>query len=168
MSELDLSERARVFRAELDRSFASPRVFERTPLTGLLSIRVGDAPYALPIDEIDALVADRPITRLPSPVRDLIGLCALRGAILPVYDLAPLLGLNAARAAAPRWLVLAKRREPVALAFDVFEEQVYVAASEIAAATGDRPDRAVTIRGALRPLIQIASVLDAIEQRVRP
>lgn len=163
--EIALSERARVFREELDGSFGRPRAIERPALVGLLAIRVGDAPYALPIAEIEALIADRPVTRMPSPVRELLGLCAVRGAIIPVYDLAPLLGHDSSREHIPRWLVLGRRREPIAIAFDALEAQVQVPVGEIAGSAGESSE-AVSVLGALRPLIRIASVLDAIEQRV--
>jgi len=163
--EVDLAERARAYRDELDQTFARPRTIVRPAVVSLLAIRVGDAPYALPVAEIGAVLADRPMTRMPSPLRELLGLCAVRGAIIPIYDLAPLLGVGPARDKAPRWLALAKRRELVAIAFDALEAQVQLPASEIAGSSGGGTE-AVSIHGELRPLIRIASVLDAIEQRV--
>lgn len=164
-----LSERARQLRAELDASFARPREQARPQLVDLLAIRVGDVPFALRLAETDAVLADRPITRLPSPVSELLGLCAIRGAIAPVYDLAALLGRAVERRHTPRWLVLVKHRELLALAFDALDGQVVVPAAEIAApAGGAAHDGTVLVQDVLRPLIRIASVLDAIEQRVRP
>jgi len=42
--------------------------------------------------EVSGLFADKKVTRLPSPVSELSGIAGLRGAVLPVYDLAMLLG----------------------------------------------------------------------------
>jgi purine-binding chemotaxis protein CheW len=163
------SDRARQLRAELDASFARPRELVRPAMVDLLAIRVGETPFALRLAETDAVLADRPITRLPSPLSELLGLCAIRGAIVPVYDLAALLGRAVDRRHAPRWLVLMKNRELIALAFDALDGQVVVPAAEIAAPAGDAAhDGTVLVQGVLRPLIRIASVLDAIEQRVRP
>lgn len=170
MSERDaLSERAAELRAELDASFARPRELLRPETVALLAIRVGEDPYALRVADAHALLADRPIARLPTPVPELIGLCAIRGAIAPVYDLAALLGRTAPRLSPPRWLVLAKHHALIALAFDALDAQLVVPATEIAASAGDGPQAGtVRVHGELRPLIRIASVLEAIERRVRP
>jgi chemotaxis signal transduction protein len=164
-----LTTRAQQLRAELDESFAQPRELARPLMMALLAIRVGDEPFALRLAETDAVLADRPITRLPSPLPELLGLCAIRGAIVPVYDLAALLGRAVSRRHPPRWLVLAKHRELIALAFDALDGQVVMPAAEIAAPAGDAAhDGIVLVQDVLRPLIRIASVLDAIEQRVSP
>jgi purine-binding chemotaxis protein CheW len=170
MSEREvLSERARQLRAELDASFARPRELTRPVMVDVLAIRIGDGPFALRLAETDAVLADRPITRLPSPVPELLGLCAIRGAIAPVYDLAALLGRAVTRRHPPRWLVLVKHRELIALAFDVLDGRFVIPATEIAPPAGDAThDGTVLVRDVPRPLIRIASVLDAIEQRVRP
>lgn len=167
--------RADVLRAELDTSFARPRELARPEMTELLAIRIGEEPYALRLSEVQALLVDRPIARLPTPVTELIGLCAIRGAIAPVYDLAQLLGRSVRRAQPPRWIVLAQHRELIALAFDALEAQVHVATLDIASPALSShqdgvtdQDSAVQAHGALRPLIRMASVLEAIERRVRP
>ena len=165
----DLADRMRALRAGLDDGFARPRDHVLPEITELLAIRIGDDPYALYLSEIQALLVDRPITRLPTPVRDLLGLCSVRGAIAPVYDLAAFVGRALEPRAAPRWLVLARHREPVALAFDGLEGQTQVATAAIASpAANSGSDSTVLVRGVVRPLIRLASVLDAIEQRVRP
>jgi purine-binding chemotaxis protein CheW len=164
-----LAARAAQLRAELDASFARPREVTRPLMAELLAIRIGDEPFALRLLETEAVLADRPITRLPSPLSELLGLCAIRGAIAPVYDLAALLGRPLARRHPPRWLVLAKHRELIALAFDALDGQIVVPATQIAAPASDSAhDGTVLVHDVLRPLIRIASVLDTIEQRVRP
>jgi purine-binding chemotaxis protein CheW len=163
-----VSPRALALAAELDSSFGRPRELTRPAMTELLAIRVGDEPYALRLAEIQALLADRPIARLPTPVRELLGLCAIRGTIVPVYDLAQLLGRTVQREHAPRWLVLAQRSELIALAFDALDAQILVPSDAIASPAGDTDqDSTVLILGALRPLLRVAAVLDAIDQRVR-
>jgi purine-binding chemotaxis protein CheW len=68
------------------------------------------------LDELGGLFVDRPITPLPSPVPQLLGVAGFRGAVVPVYDLAALLGHR--RAGSPRWMVLTSGADAVALAFD--------------------------------------------------
>lgn len=168
MTEREVAARALELRAELDDSFGRPREPVRPAMTELLAIRVGEDPYAVRLAEVRALVADRPITRLPSPLPELLGLCAIRGAIAPVYDLAALLGRGADRSRSPRWLLLAQHRELVALAFDALDAQVLIPTAEIATPATGRSGGAVLVQGLLRPLISIATILEALEQRVRP
>lgn len=164
-----MSERADELRAQLDASFAEPREVVRPAMSALLAIRAGEELRAVQVAELHAVLADRPITRLPTPVPELLGLCAIRGAIVPVYDLAALLGGHVQRRHAPRWIMLAQHRELIALAFDALDAQLIVPASEIAAGgNGDGGDGAVLVQGVLRPLLRIASVLELIERRVRP
>ena len=165
----DLADRVRALRAELDDGFARPRDRALPEITELLAIRIGETPFALYLSEIQALLVDRPITRMPTPVRELLGLCSVRGAIAPVYDLAAFVGPEVERKAAPRWLVLARHREPVALAFEGLEGLTLVPTAEIASpAANSGSDSSALVRGVIRPLIRLASVLNAIEQRVRP
>jgi purine-binding chemotaxis protein CheW len=167
--ELDIAEHARELRAQLDASFAEPREIVRPAMSALLAIRAGDELRAVQVSELQAVLADRPITRLPTPVPELLGLCAIRGAIAPVYDLAALLGGPIHRHHAPRWIMLTQHRERIALAFDALDAQLLVPTSEIASADGGTGQGgAVRVHGVLRPLARIAAVLELIERRVRP
>lgn len=169
MSEHDLSERARALRAELDESFARPRPPEPPTTTELLAFRIGARPYALLFSEVRALVTHRPIVRLPTPLPELLGLCAIRGVVAPVYDLGMLLGVCEDRGPTPRWLVLAHHQAPIALAFDTLDGQARVPTAAIAVpASAEGEAGAVFVHGVQRPLIRIAPVLAAIEERVRP
>jgi purine-binding chemotaxis protein CheW len=162
-----MTERADELRAQLDASFAEPREVVRPAMSALLAIRAGEELRAVQVSELQAVLADRPITRLPTPVAELLGLCAIRGAIVPVYDLAALLGAPVQRRHTPRWIMLAQHRELIALAFDALDAQLIVPAAEIASGSSGG-DGAVLVQGVLRPLLRIASVLELIERRVRP
>jgi chemotaxis signal transduction protein len=161
-----VTERAAELRAQLDAIFAEPREVVRPVMSTLLAIRAGEELRAVHVSELQAVLADRPITRLPTPVPELLGLCAIRGSIVPVYDLAALLGGHGLRRHAPRWIMLAQHCELIALAFDALDAQLVVPASEVASGGGG--DGAVLVQGVLRPLLRIASVLERIERRVRP
>lgn len=161
-----MTARADELRAQLDATFAEPREVVRPAMSALLAIRAGEELRAVQVSELQAVLADRPITRLPTEVAELLGLCAIRGAIVPVYDLAALLGGHVQRRHSPRWIMLAQHRELIALAFDALDAQLVVPASEIASSDGG--DGAVLVQGVLRPLLRIASVLELIERRVRP
>lgn len=74
---------------------------------------------ALPLTAIREIAPARPPTRLPECPPAVLGLSNLRGTILLVLDLRPLLGYGpASGAAAGRFLVLEDRVGPTALAVD--------------------------------------------------
>lgn len=160
---------AAALRREFDLSFAQPPATELARLEAFLAVRIGGDAFAMRLTEIAGLYADRCIVPLPSPLSDLLGTAGFRGQIAPVYDLAALLGY-AARPA-PRWLVLARGRDIVALAFDAFEAQLMVAPERVLAAVGANGARpfvhgAVQVDGAARPIVRLPAVLDDIHQRV--
>lgn len=160
-------ERFAELREAFDRSFAQTPIAEAVAVESLLAIRVGLDPYVLRMTEVAGLFADKKVTRLPSPVSELSGIAGFRGAVLPVYDLASLLGYP--RPASPRWLVVIAV-SPVALAFEEFDG--YVTHREEAIAqepqTGTRGGHVrevVQAGGFVRPVISLASVLEWIRHR---
>jgi chemotaxis signal transduction protein len=161
-----LGNRAAAMRAAFDLGFAQPRQTVERDGERLLALAVGGDPYALRMDEIASVAVDRRVTPLPGPVPELSGIVGLRGAILPVYDLARLLGYPAPGRA--RWLAVLSAA-PVAVAFAAFEAYVVRPGGSIAfepAGDGSRHVRVVA-RAAdfVRPVISLVSVLDAIRQR---
>lgn len=97
--------RADELRDAFDRSFAAaPAVDQRAPHE-LLRIELGGEPYAIALAEIRSLHVDLAIVPVPARAPALLGVVAVRGAIVPVYDLRRLLGLPATKP--PRWAVIA-------------------------------------------------------------
>jgi purine-binding chemotaxis protein CheW len=164
--ETPLSDRARALREAFDRSFAeAPRLEQGAP-EDIIAVRVAGSPYAIRLAEISGLFADRPITPVPGPVPELLGLAGLRGLTVPVYDLGALLGL--ARADKPRWLVLARGSAPLGLAFERLERHLRLPREAIAPATPPRSAVREVARsedGAL-PVMHLPSILEAIRKRV--
>jgi len=160
---------AAALRSSFDQSFAVAAAAKLERLEGLLAIRVGGDPYVLRLSQISGLYADRRIVAVPSPVTELLGIVGLRGAMLPVYDLAAL--LRYPPAASPRWMVFARGPQPVGFAFEGFDAHVQVSEDSLVG-DEDRPASAVVTRehacgsvrvaGALRLIIQIASVVETI------
>lgn len=143
-------------RAEFDRSFALAPKAPSAGSENLLAIRAGGAAYAIRLAEIGGLHADRAILALPTSLPELLGVTSLRGQIVPVYDLASLLG--APRPHCPRWMVLVHGREPLALAFDTFEVHLTATAQQL---MGD----AVQLAEGARPIIDMRALIDDIERR---
>lgn len=173
---------ALAMRREFDLSFARAPHAETAHLEKLLAIRLGADAYAIRIAEIGGLYVDRPILHLPTPVAGLLGVAGFRGRIAPVYDLAALLGhARQTCQAAPRWLILTRLQEPVALAFDAFDghfavapERIVKAPDNASAPAGGGPHLrdAVLSDDAVRPIIHLQSLLDNIQRQgdvpVRP
>jgi chemotaxis signal transduction protein len=113
-----LIDRAAALRAAFDRGFAEPAQIDTNPTEDFLAIRLGSEPHVLRLAEISGLFADKKITRVPGRVAARLGIAGFRGAIVPVYDLAALLGHRMSEA--PRWLTLAAGA-PVAFAIASFE-----------------------------------------------
>jgi chemotaxis signal transduction protein len=157
-------------REAFDRSFAQAVNTERAAVENLLAITVGADPYALKMSEVSGLFVDKKLTPMPSRVAELLGIAGFRGAILPVYDLAMLLGYP--RAAAPRWLI-AMSATPVALAFSSFDGYLNVPRAAIVqdARAGHARQHVREVleshEGVRRPVLSLASLLEQIQHRAR-
>jgi purine-binding chemotaxis protein CheW len=150
-------------RAAFDGSFAEARR-DAEPREDILAIQVGGSPYAIRLREIASLFADRAITALPTHRRDVIGIAGFRGAFVPVFDLASLLGHPLALA--PRWLVIVADA-PIALAFEGFDQHLRVSRDAVVPYAGtDRSPahvrEVIRTSGPLRALIGVASLIEAI------
>ncbi|MDB4962353.1 MAG: chemotaxis protein CheW [Myxococcales bacterium] len=158
----------RLLASDLRDAFDGSFAVARDPaeeLEDVLAIRVGDSPHAIRMGEIASLFADRAVTSLPSRRPDLIGLVGFRGAFVPVFDLARLLG-HAPSGAALRWMVVVAGGA-FALAFEGFEQHLRVSRAAIvpyagAGATPSHVREVVHTGGQLRPLIDITSLIETI------
>jgi purine-binding chemotaxis protein CheW len=159
------NERVTSLRRAFDATFAMP-ARRRDPDAGFLAMRVGRDACAMRLHDVRALVADKRIAPLPTPVPELLGLTGIRGDIVPVYSLAALLGDDGGRAGVPRWLVLVGDQEPIGLAFEEFEGYLSVAKGEVHRATPNRAARWVSevVRegGATRAVVEVTRLVEAI------
>lgn len=161
------SARAEDLARAFDDDFARPVAARGAATEDLLAIRVGAERYVVARRELAGLHADKPVTPLPGDAPGLLGISGFRGALVPVYDLRVVLGVAAAPGAgAPRWLMTAASA-PVALAFAQFDAFLRVPREAISA----HPDAAGHVRGTVqaggetRPILDLASILDAIRAR---
>lgn len=99
----------------------------------LLAIRVSRDTYAIRVNEISGLATDKKIVAFPSPIPELLGVAGIRGALVPVYSLAMLLGYNA-ETERTRWIALCGTEDPVALVFGGFEGYVRIPLTQLYAA----------------------------------
>lgn len=117
-------------RSDFDRSFARAHPAEPPPQQDLLLIRVADHDYAVSLDEVVALHADRKVVPIPSSRAALLGLVGLRGSVLPVYDLRQLLGYPKGTAP-PRWVLSVRAPAPFAVAFERLEAHLRLPRAEL-------------------------------------
>lgn len=155
---------AETLRREFDESFATLARATDTEVEALLAIRIGDSPYALRVLELGGTAAGQRITPVPSPERALLGLAAIRGAIVPVFDLAVVLEEPGARGPL-RWLALSSGQDPVAFAFAELEGHLKVKTSELGQIenTSERLiANVVRTHSGLRPVLRIEALVDAV------
>ena len=87
-----VAERLAALREEFDGSFGQPVRPPDAEHAELLTLRAGDRRYALRLTQTSGLHPDRPVTPLPGPLPALLGVAGFGGTIVPVFDLAALLG----------------------------------------------------------------------------
>lgn len=155
-------------RREFDRAFAQPAAAKNEALVDVLPIRVGGLRYALRALEVSQIVIEPRVAPLPSPVPELAGICAVRGSLVPVYDLAALLGHTAHERLRYIALVANAERELIGLGFEGLEGHTRLRPEELAQPQDAAPGGdALIARGGLWPLLQMDFVLGAIERRLR-
>lgn len=115
-SERHLAELRRVF----DETFALPPPQPAQARTEFALVVAGGQRYAIRMSELAGLEVNRKIVPMPEGPRGLLGLSAVQGQLIPVFELAVLLGAGA-RGGAPRWIALHRSQELVGLAFDEFQ-----------------------------------------------
>lgn len=100
------------------RQAAYARVEEQEVRKTRLVLRwsLGEEPYASPLEDIRAVAAPPPLTRVPGAPAQFAGVVSRGGVIHNLFDPAPMLGARAeAPSAAARMLVLRHERPSVAL-----------------------------------------------------
>jgi chemotaxis signal transduction protein len=145
-------------RADFDHSFSVPLRTLDDDSVELLAVGAGGRPYAMRLSQTSGLYPDRPVTPLPTSVPALRGLAGFANVVVPVYDLAALLGHPIADE--PRWLVLAAGTPPLALAFHQLDHHVRVPAADVVAGSGAAEPRGclrgmVRLPGGDRPLVDV-------------
>jgi chemotaxis signal transduction protein len=160
-----VAERIAGLRADFDHSFAQPARRHDVEHIELLAIRAGDRPYAMRLSQTSRLFPDRPVTALPGPLSALLGVAGFGGTIVPVYDLAALLGH--AIPDRPRWLVLAAGTPALALAFHQLDGHVQVTTDSIIVEGPGARDclrGMVTLPGGTRPIVDVPAARAAVHQ----
>jgi purine-binding chemotaxis protein CheW len=164
-----IAHRAEELRTAFDRAFAEPPAAATgSTEVDFLAFRAGPEPYAVRLAEVGGIYANRKIVKLPGGPAAQLGVAGFRSIVMPVLDLSLLLGHQAA--GTPRWLMVAAGT-PLALAFEVFDGHLRLPPSAIVSrenADGGQSHQHVRefvqMRDAIRPVVQLASVLEAVRR----
>lgn len=149
-------------RREFDSTFSRAPTTEKTRHLDLLAIRVGTQPYALHLTEISALAVGKVVTPLPLAASALLGITGFRGLIVPVYDLAVLLGHGGGETL--RWMVVSAGATTIGLAFDHFDGHLRVEEDELVAegpgSSSGRLRQVLQHRHEVLPMIQVPAIVE--------
>lgn len=151
-----MSERARELRQIFDRGFADA-VVEKPTTFDYLKIRVGGEPFAVALPEVAALHADLRIASMPSPAHELLGIAAVRTALVPIYDLRRAIGSSATLP--PRWTILVAGGT-AGFAFDGFDGHARTT-MRVTTEANARP--LVPLGERAHPLLSVTSLLVSIQ-----
>jgi len=153
-----LERRVAQLRSAFDNAFALPLAPPQPDGVELLIVRAGGQTYAMRTSELAGVEVDRRLVPLPATAPELLGLCAAQGELVPVFELAAVLGGQAAKTS-PRWIALHRDKELVALAFEELLESRRVAARDLSPIEL-APGRGALSRHAIRLETGVIHVLD--------
>lgn len=135
----NLTERLHELQRHFDEAFARPQDATAVTTHQLLAIRAGDFRVMLRLAEVAGIHACPKLVALPAPRPGLLGVVGVRGRVLAVYSMAALLGSPRSEAT-PRWLLLPRASDQMALCVDSIEAFVNVAGSALYPTSGAPED----------------------------
>jgi len=173
MNQAAVDNKADNLRQAFDRSFALPPSRASEEVVDLLMLRVAGDPYAILLRDIAGIVTGGRVVPVPADTPELLGLVGLRGSIVPVFDLATILGY-APSPGSPRWMILCGAQEPLALAFTDFEGCLQLPTSSLHAdenlpATRQHVkyvNQVASTQGGVRAVIRIPLLVETIPNRI--
>lgn len=151
MTGARIEQRALALRRAFDATFAAPPADAQGAMEDFLAIRIAGHPHAISVAHVARLVTTPKIVHVPSGRPAVLGVAAIRGALVSVHSLAILLGYPGD--AQPRWIAVAAGLDAVGLAFDELDGFLRVAKG----AKG-----AIGAGGVTRPIVDVGAVLETI------
>lgn len=155
-------------RRAFDGTFARPHAAAPQATERLLRLRVSTDPYAARLSEVASLSTVTTCLPLPSRSSDLLGMTVWRGALVPLFDLARLIGY-AVSPRAPSWMIVVSSEKPIGLAFARFEGHADATRDQIRPAA--RPEghgfvnETAPIDDARLPLIDLKLMVTTVHSR---
>jgi chemotaxis signal transduction protein len=165
-----LEDRRAEMARQFDEAFAKPRTEWSQEAEGFVGVRLDGELYALRVRELAELHAGKRIVPVPSPVREFLGVVGMRNGVVPVYCLESLLG-HPRTEKAPRWLIIAASREPVAFAFAHFDGHVRLDDARALPAeskTTAHVSELLHASDGIRRVISVPSLVEVVRMRTSP
>jgi chemotaxis signal transduction protein len=164
LSQAAVEDRLAEVREAFDSSFTRPIRRHEADHAELLAIGAGGRAYALLLSQTSGVYPGRPVTPLPGPIPALLGVAGFAGAIVPVYDLAALLGHPGPDR--PRWLVMAAGAPTLAFAFHDMDGHVRLPAASLITDSGERRHGCLRgmapLAGGTRPIVDLPAARAAV------
>lgn len=164
-----MTETAQRLRRDFDSAFSRPSGLRERTGDELVEVEARGERYALRLAQVGALFAAPAVRPVPGPFAELLGLAGYRGTLVPVFDLAALLGRPGSTS--PGWVALHRGADAVAFAFDRFVGQLQEREVEALAsgpASGHRfVSGAMRRDGALVPVVDLGALVSEISRRVQ-
>ena len=158
-----MSTHAHELRTAFDAEFAAALPSPESGRCDVLCIQVAGEPYAVRLGDVASLHAGLRVVALPARAPELLGVAAIRAAVVPIYNLAVVLGMSGA--AAQRWAVV-HRAGTAGFAFERYDGHVRIAETAISAASRSGPIAGqLVVAGQPRLVIDLDSVVEANEKR---
>ena len=159
---------------DFDALFARPAVCSAGERETLLGVRLGGDLHALRIRELAGLEPMRRIVPVPGGRQGLRGIAGLRGALLPVYGLAELLGYTGGTARGGRWIALCRADGLVGLELPELQALLQATPDELCPSPGGAgrgPIRGVlrcaATEGGVYALVSVPALLEQIAATAR-
>jgi len=122
--------RVEQLRRLFDESFREQPTELQARAESRLLLNLGERSLSLPLSQVAEVLRSRTIVPLPGAPTELLGLIGLRGQLLPVYQLADLIGHPAPQTAARLWILVVTQPELVGLAVEAEAASLVASASE--------------------------------------
>ena len=128
----------------------------------VIAVRIGGEVHACDIQMVEEVVTKRRIHPLPDMPPRLLGMLRLRGELVPVVDVAPLLDLSL-RAATPAILVVGVGEARLGVAVDAAEDVVALTPSDYRPAPHTGGERDHYVVGVARLGSRLVNLIDLAE-----
>jgi purine-binding chemotaxis protein CheW len=152
-------------RRDFDQVFAAPHAGQAKDEENLIGLRIEGDHFGLSVLEIVGVAVAGKIVAMPCRSPGFLGLTGIRGAVIPVYSLAVLLGYPKAEEDV-HWLAVCGAKEPLALAWGSFEGYLRISRTDSHASDRDarrHVHRFVQAGDVVRAIVSIASVVSSIQ-----
>jgi chemotaxis signal transduction protein len=153
-------------RRAFDLTFQLPYQLRTKDVEPMIAFRTSGVALAVRVQHITGVIKRGVILPVPSIVPELLGVAVVHGVLVPVFNLAALLGLPPS--GDPQWFMLMNRETPVAFAFDALEGRAEVEHAHLyvdkTSSHGKHINQLVEVGSVVRAVIDVPGLMEAIRQ----